>query len=436
LTAVVLRRFAAEAQASHDLVHVAPLGRAPGLKDTAMIDLLDPATFSAGHPAEVYARLRAHAPVYWNPEAGGGGFWALTRHREVTAVDRDFATFSSRPTTMIADPPPGEASPLGEAQMMLMMDPPRHTAFRKLIRAQFTRSVSESRIPWLQGLARRIVDAVIERGTCDFVADVAGEMPSLVIADLMGLPPEDGRELYRLTEAIHAAPQAAGELSAREALVRMFAYGLDLIARKRAHPAEDLASRLLAADVEGRKLTDPEFLLYFLLLVDAGGDTTRNLLGGGMLALCRNPAQLAWLLADLPGRLPGAREELLRYLSPVIYMRRTASRATSIDGVAIAAGDKVVMYFGAANRDPDRFTAPDELDLARVGDAHIAFGGGPHVCLGQHLARLEIDAVLFETLRRMRDIEIVEDPDWLVSTFISGPRALKIRFRPGAPARF
>jgi cytochrome P450 len=400
-----------------------------------MIDLLDPATFSAGHPAEVYAHLRAHAPVYLNPEPGGRGFWALTRYQDVCAVDRDFDAFSSEPTIMIVDPPPGAAGPLGDAQMMLMMDPPRHTAFRKLIRARFTRDAAQSRSAWLGRLARRIVDAVIERGTCDFVADVAGEMPSLVIAELMGLPAEDGRELYKLTEAIHAAPEAGAPLSGAEALERMFAYGMDLIARKRAHPADDLSTRLLAAEVEGRRLTDPEFLLYFLLLVDAGGDTTRNLLAGGLLALCRNPAQMSWLLADLPGRLASAREELLRYVSPVIYMRRTATRPATIAGVSIAPGDKVVMYFGAANRDPDRFAEPDRLDLARPAEGHVAFGGGPHVCLGQHLARLETDAVLVEALSRMKDIEVLEEPEWLASTFISGPRSLPIRFRPDAPSQ-
>jgi cytochrome P450 len=399
-----------------------------------MIDLLDPATFSAGHPADIYARLRADAPVYRNPEAGGRGFWAITRYQDVRAVDRDFQTFSSQPTIMIADPAPGAGGPLGGAQMMLMMDPPRHTAFRKLIRGQFASGASTSRMPWLRRLARNIVDAVIETGSCDFVADVAGEMPSLVIAELMGLPPDDGRELYALTEAIHAAPGSHGPVSGEEALGRMFAYGVELIARKRARPADDLSSRLLAAEVEGRKLTDPEFLLYFLLLVDAGGDTTRNLLAGGLLALCRHPEELAWLLADLPGRLAGAREELLRYVSPVIYMRRTATRQAQIADVSIAEGDKVVMYFGAANRDPAQFAEPERLRLARAGGDHIAFGGGPHVCLGQHLARLEIDAVLFEALSRMKGIEVVEEPQWLASTFISGPRSLRIRFEPSARA--
>jgi cytochrome P450 len=396
------------------------------------IDLLDPATFAAGHPAELYARLRREAPVFRNPERGGPGFWALTRYADVFAVDHDFQTFSSEPTIMIADPGASGGGTLGEAKMMLMMDPPHHTAFRKLIRGEFTRPAASGKGPRLQALARQIVDEVIEAGTCDFVADVAGEMPSYVIAELMGMPLDDGRELYRLTETIHSAPETLPEGAIPKAVMAMFAYASELIARKRARPADDLATRLLEAEVEGRRLTDPEFLLFFLLLIDAGGDTTRNLLSSGLVALNDNPEQLAWLRSDLEARLPSAREELLRWTSPVIYMRRTATRDTAIGETAIAAGDKVVMYFGAANRDPDRFADPERLDLSRTPNDHIAFGGGPHVCLGQHLARIEIDAVLREVLTRMEEIEILAPPEWLASTFISGPRSLPIRFRPAA----
>ena len=392
-------------------------------------DLLDPQTFAAGHPVELYKRLRAEAPVYRNAEPDGPGFWALTRYDDVYAVDHDFQAFSSEPTIMISDGDVGTA--FGDAKMMLMMDPPDHTAFRKLIRAEFTRPAAAAKQTRLQVLARQIVNAVIERGECDMVADIAGEMPSYVIAELMGLPLDDGRELYALTEIIHSAPETLPPNAARDAVFKMFGYASEVIKQKRAHPADDLASRLLHAEVDGRRLTDNEFLLFFLLLVDAGGDTTRNLLSSGLWALHQNPAQRAWLMADLPGRLASAREELLRYASPVIYMRRTATRDTRIGDTAIAAGDKVVMYFGAANRDPAKFDNPDALDLARTPNEHVAFGGGPHVCLGQHLARLEIDAILTEVLTRMPDVDIPAPPTWLASTFISGPKAMPIRFKPG-----
>jgi cytochrome P450 len=395
-------------------------------------DLLDPATFAAGYPVELYRRLRAAAPVYRNPEPHGCGFWALTRYADVFAVDHDFQNFSSSPTIMIDDPLGDGDGMIGDAKMMLMMDPPHHTAFRKLIRAEFTRPAAAQKGLRLHELARQIVNAVIEKGECDFVAEVAGEMPSYVIAELMGLPLDDGRELYKLTEIIHSAPETLPPGAGREAVMKMFGYGSGVIAEKRARPADDLATRLLEAEVEGRRLTDPEFLLFFLLLIDAGGDTTRNLLSTGLLALQEYPDERAWLMADLPGRLANAREELLRYASPVIYMRRTATRDTSIGGTKIAQGDKVVMYFGAANRDPDKFDDPDALDLAREPNEHIAFGGGPHVCLGQHLARLEIDAILTEVLTRMEDLEIVSPPEWLASTFISGPKTMDVKFRAGA----
>ena len=174
-----------------------------------------------------------------------------------------------------------------------------------------------------------------------------------------------------------------------------------------------------------------EFLLFFLLLVDAGGDTTRNLLSAGLLALMEHPDQLAWLKADLDARLPAAREELLRWTSPVIYMRRTARRDVSLGGRPVAAGDKVVMYFGAANRDPAKFDDPEVLDLARQPNEHIAFGTGPHGCLGQHIARIEIDAMLHEVLTRMDGFELAAPSVWLASNFIAGPKSMPLRFTPG-----
>jgi len=392
------------------------------------IDLLSPASFAGGQPHGQYDWLRGHAPVHWHEEPEGKGFWAVTRHADVWAVDRDFQTYSSEPTIMISDPL-ADAGGFGPYKMMLMMDPPEHTGFRKLIRSEFTEPAARLRGERIQQLAKQIVDAVIEKGECDFVDQVAGEMPSFVIAELMGLPLEDGRELYKLTEIIHTAPEALPPGAGGAAVMKMFEYGGRVIAEKRARPGDDLASKLLACEVDGRKLEDMEFLLFFLLLVDAGGDTTRNLLSGGLLALMENPDQYAWLMADLEGRLPTAREELLRWTSPVIYMRRTAKHDAELGGQKIRAGDKVVMYFGAANRDPDVFDRPDVLDLSRAENPHIAFGTGPHGCLGQHIARIEIDAMLREVLTRMRSFELAAPVEWLPSNFISGPKAMPLRFR-------
>jgi cytochrome P450 len=393
------------------------------------IDLLSPKGFSAGHPWAQYRWLRENQPVFWHEEPNGKGFWAVTRYKDVWEVDRDFQTYSSEPTIMIQDPAAEQALGFGGYKMMLMMDPPQHTAYRKLIRNEFTQSVSAERLPRMNALARQIVDEVIERGECDFVSQVAGEMPSYVIAELLGMPLDDGRDLYKLTEAIHTAPEAQEANAAGMAVFKMFEYGRKVIEEKRARPKDDLATKLLQAEVDGKKLDDIEFLLFFLLLVDAGGDTTRNLLSAGLIALFDNPDQLAWLKAGLDARLPSAREELLRYTSPVIYMRRTAKRDAVLGGQQIKQGDKVVMYFGSANRDPERFTDPDKLDLSRSPNEHIAFGTGPHGCLGQHIARIEIDAVLHEVLTRMEGLKIARAAEWLPSNFISGPKHLPVTFQ-------
>jgi cytochrome P450 len=395
------------------------------------IDLLSPSSFAAGQPHDQYRWLREHAPVYWHEEPAGRGFWAVTRYEDVWSVDRDFQTYSSEPTIMITDPL-SEVGGFGPYKMMLMMDPPEHAGFRKLIRSEFTLPSAKLRGERIAALARQIVDAVVKKGECDFVADVAGEMPSFVIAELMGLPLDDGRELYKLTEIIHTSPEAQAPGAGGQAVSKMFEYATGVIAEKRARPADDLASKLLAAEVDGRRLDDMEFLLFFLLLVDAGGDTTRNLLAGGLLALMEEPQKLAWLTADVDARLPAAREELLRWTTPVIYMRRTAKKDAELNGAEIKAGDKVVMYFGSANRDPAHFEKPDALDLSRPIESHLAFGAGPHVCLGQHIARIEIDAMFREVLTRLTDFQLAGEVEWLPSNFISGPKSMPLRFREAA----
>jgi cytochrome P450 len=394
------------------------------------IDLLNPQSFANGHPLEQYAWLRDNAPVYWHEEPDGPGFWAITRYQDVADVGRDPATFSSEPTIMIPDPTQGSGMSFGDHKMMLMMDPPGHTQFRKIISREFTQGPAAALRPRIEQLSRQIVDKVIEQGECDFVAAVAGELPSYVIADLMGIPLDDGRKLYQLTEILHSAPEAVPPGAQAEAIMKMFQYAQGVYDEKLANRGPDLASQIVHAEVDGKRLDAVDFQLFFLLLIDAGGDTTRNLVAGGLHALLQEPDVLAELRAD-PTLIPGAREELLRWVTPVIYMRRTATRDTEIAGQKIRAGDKVVRYFAAANRDPRRFDRADVLDIRRTPNPHIAFGAGTHVCLGQHIARVEIDCMLAEVLARLHDIELAAPPEWLASNFISGIRHMPIRFRPG-----
>jgi len=398
------------------------------------IDLLSAASFARGHPHAQYEWLRDNAPVYWHEEPNGPGFWVLSRHEDVAAVGRDPASFSSEPTIMISDPAPGTALSFGDHKMMLMMDPPAHTRYRKIISRSFTQGPAAALQPRVESLSRQIIDEVIEAGECDFVPAVAGELPSYVIAELLGIPLEDGRKLYDLTEVIHSAPETLPEGAQVQAVMQMFEYAQQVYAAKRSSPGDDLASQIIHAEVDGKRLDTIDFQLFFLLLIDAGGDTTRNLVAGGLYALVEHPEILTELRKDL-SLIPGAREELLRWVSPVIYMRRTATVDTRIAGQKIRAGDKVVRYFGAANWDPAVFEKPGQLSIRRASNPHIAFGAGAHVCLGQHIARVEIDAMLKEVLTRLHEIELTEAPEWLASNFISGIRRMPIRFRPGPRAK-
>ncbi|HEY2812072.1 MAG TPA: cytochrome P450 [Acidimicrobiales bacterium] len=399
------------------------LDRAPA------IALLAPASFAHGQPHDQFAWLRDHDPVHWHDEpAGGPGFWAVTRYRDVRGVGRDAATYSSKAGIMIPDNEGGIE--VGDHEMMISADPPVHTGLRKLVAPEFIPRAAKAMRPRIEALAGRIIDGVADRGECDLVDDIAGLMPSYVIADMLGIPLEDGVELYGLTEKIHAAPESQEAGAAMGAVLQMFNYAREVWERKRAQPSDDLATLIATATVDDGELDLIDFNLFFLLLIDAGGDTTRNLVAGGMDALFTHPEQLNWLRDDLDNRLACAVEELLRWISPVVYMRRTARRDTTLDGVPIAEGDKVVMYYGSANRDPDAFgPTAATLDLARSPNEHVAFGGGgPHFCLGAHIARIEIHALLRELLTRLDSVQPAGETAWLPSTFISGPKHLPITF--------
>jgi len=396
------------------------------------VDLLDAAAFDGGQPHETFAWLRDNDPVRWHPEPGGPGFWAVTRYEDVKLVGRDPATFSSAEGIMIPDAAGVTGQGDGGPRMMLSMDPPDHTHYRRLAVPEFLPKAVKGMVPRVASLAAQIVDGVIERGECDLVTDVAGLTPSYVIAEMLGLPLADGVALYDLTETIHSTPDPENPAAGMMAVIEMLQYAHGVWVDRRAHPRDDLATKLAHASVDGEPLSEVDFGMYFLLLVDAGGDTTRNLVATGMLALLENPDQLDLVRGDLDGRLNTAIEELLRWVSPVVYMRRTATRLARLRDKDIAAGDKVVMYYGAANRDPRAFTDPDVLDITRWPNEHVAFGGGgPHFCLGAHLGRSEINATLREILTRLDGLRIAQQPEWLPSTFISGVKHLPVEFAPG-----
>lgn len=410
-------------------------GTAPdtGPIDGTRIDLISPESFRDGHPWQQYAWLRANAPVHRHPEAGTDGFWAVTKLEDVRTISRQPRLYSSAAKgPMVGDPPEELLAP--NRQMMLFMDPPDHDRFKLLVSRGFTPKNAQLLSGRIAELSAEIVDDVIERGECDLVADVAGRLPSGLIAELLGIPRTDGERLYELTEIMHTTDDSVHPQEERMmAVLEMLTYANEVVVRKRAEPGDDIATALVHAEIDGDRLTDGELQFFFLLLVNAGGDTTRNLVAAGMQLLFDHPDERARLTADLDGLLPSAVEEMLRYTSPVANFQRTVMEDTTLRGVDLKAGERVVMFYGAANRDEDVFAEADTFDIGRTPNPHVAFGaGGPHLCLGLHVARIEIAAMFRELLTRIPDLAPAGPPERLASSFIAGVKRMPVEFTPSA----
>ncbi len=394
------------------------------------INLISPETFAAtGHPWEQYAWLRKNAPVYWHDEPNGPGFWAITKYEDVRTISRLPKVFSSYETSvMLPDPDP--MGLYAQRLMMLNMDPPQHDRFKLLVSRGFTPKNAPLLRPKIEELARDIVDAVLAKGECDFVSEIAGRLPSGLIAELMGMPRVDGERLYDLTEIMHTNDDAIAPPEIKmNAVGEMLGYAQSVADLKRQNPGDDLATILVNAEIDGDHLTDEEFQWFFLLLVNAGGDTTRNLLAAGLQLLLDHPDQRTKLMGDLDGLLGSAVEEMLRYCSPVTHFKRTAMQDTVVGGQSIKAGERVVMFYGSANRDEDIFENADTFDVARHPNPHVAFGaGGPHLCLGMHVARVELAVMFRELLTRMPHIEAGGPIERMHSSFIAGVHRMPIKY--------
>jgi cytochrome P450 len=394
------------------------------------INLIDPEYFAQhGHPWEQYEWLRANAPVFWHDEPEGPGFWAITKYDDIRAISRTPKIFSSYETgVMLPDPDP--MGLYAQRLMMLNMDPPQHDRFKLLVSRGFTPKNAPLLRPRIEELAREILDAAMQKGSCDFVSEIAGRLPSGLIAELMGMPREDGERLYDLTEIMHTNDDAVAPPEVKMAAVgEMLMYGQSVADKKRKTPGDDLSTILVNAEVDGDRLTDEEFQWFFLLLVNAGGDTTRNLLAAGLQLLFDHPDQRAKLMSDTDGHLATAIEEMLRFSSPVSHFKRTVMEDTTIRGQAIKAGDRVVMFYGSANRDEDVFVNPNTFDITRDPNPHVAFGaGGPHLCLGMHVARVELAVMFKELLSRMPLVQPDGAIERMHSSFIAGIHSMPVKY--------
>ncbi len=401
------------------------------------VNLVDLERFQRSVPHEMFAVLRREAPVFWQDEPGGPGYWAITKYEDVKAISRNPGLFSSaRRGALVREP---DAHMLEVTRkIMLNMDPPQHRQYRNLVNKAFTPRMINALHHRIQELVGEIIDGVIERGTCDFVEDVAAQLPMLAICEMMGVPAEDRTRIYNLGNQMigfddpELQPDGSlvnEEQKNDEAFGEMFMYATKLRDRALAEPRDDLATGLVHAELDGEKLSEEEFQFFFLLLLVAGNETTRTVTSNGMLTLLDHPDQLAELRRE-QDLLPSAVEEILRFAPAVHCFRRQTMAATEIRGQAIAENAKVVVWYPSANRDEEIFDDAQTFDIHRKAD-HLAFGVGEHFCLGANLARMELQEIFRGITQRMHDIELVAPPRRLRSNFINGVKEAQIRFRTG-----
>jgi cholest-4-en-3-one 26-monooxygenase len=397
------------------------------------VDLYDPDTFVPGVPHEYFALLRREAPVFQHPYPYGGHFWCVTRHEDLVAVNRDNSTYSSWQRTALIDTPPEDGLEMAR-MLMLNMDPPDHTQLRKIVNKGFTPKMIRSLMEHLRSEAKEIVERARDKGEVDFVEEVAAELPLIAIAEFLGVPVEDRKVIFDLSNRLvgNADPEyGLTEAMAQDAATEMFGYAQELAAHKRQHPGDDIASTLLQAEVDGDRLSDMDFNVFFMLLSVAGNETTRNAISHGMLALLEHPDQRQDLI-EHPDILESAVEEILRWASPVMQFKRTTTKPVRVGDVELGEDESIVFWHISANRDEAVFADPYTFDLRRAPNAHtsshIAFGGGgPHFCLGAQLARLEIRMLFEELATRYPRIEALGEPDRLRSNFIGGIKHLPVR---------
>ena len=392
-------------------------------------------TFIDGQPFDLFKRLRQEAPIYWHEESLDfePGFWALTKHEDIVKVSKDPMTFSSAVgghLMSMGDPavvdPAAVAAIVGN---MIGMDPPDHQIYRKMVAPSFTPKAIKALEVDMRAKIRELLENVEDKGEFNFVTEISEQLPLWVLCEMMGIPESERpkiRDLVNnLTDAsIQQDPNNSFQIWVN--YMELFKMGRDMIEERRRNPTDDLMSVVANTKVEGGELP-PELLDgFFLLMVIAGNETTRNTLTGGLMALTENPEEREKLLKD-PSLISNATDEMLRWVTSVIYFRRTATKDTNIRGQDIKAGDKVVMWYGSANRDEDVFTDGDLFKVDRVNaKKHLAFGAGEHLCLGNRLGHMQIRILFEEILSRYPNIHSTSDPVRIPSNFLAGISELKV----------
>ncbi len=399
--------------------------------------------FAERLPHETFAFLRREAPVHWYPWRHGRGFWCVTKHADVVAVSRDTKTFSSAWGANLEDL---DEEMLAARRSMLETDPPRHTRLRALVGPPFTPRAVRAYEVALRELTRVILDSALALAEFDFIEEIAKELPIRVLARLLGVPESDTDALIRWGDRMIANtdPDFADVLydspeSERYRLVpfrspaalELFEYGHRIAAKRRAEPKDDLVSKLVHSEIDGERLSEREFDMMFLLLVVAGNETTRQAIAHGMHALIEHPEEWARLRTDGELAWKAGADEILRWSTPVLHFRRTATADVELRGERIRAGDKVVVWYLSANFDEEVFDDPFRFDVGRTPNRHITFGGGgPHYCLGAHLAKLEVQVLFDELLPRVADVELTGPVERMRTNFTNALKRMPVRISP------
>jgi cytochrome P450 len=410
---------------------------------TQAVDLSDGRTFAGGFPHPHFTWARAKAPIYWHEPTDqspqGEGFWVITRHEDCMAVITDPETFSSDKGGSRTDGGTGLQDDRQAGAMLIWMDDPKHKRFRSLVNKGFSARAILALETELRRRAVALVEALPENEPFDFVARFSRDLPLQAICLLLGVPQGERAQLAEWVDAGVAEP--SGEIIAREYALKLRDYGLELIARKRANPADDILSTIIRARLEpgedgheGGQLTDRELVNFFMLLFPAGAETTRSAIGGGLRAMMDNPDQMQRMRVADTLQMRLALEEIVRWTTPSIFKRRTATRDVGYKGHQIKEGEKVTYWEMSANRDDAVFAEPFRFDLARTPNLHLGFGFGTHVCLGASLARMEMRVAFQELLTRVETFAPEGPIDWMPSNRLLGIRRMPISVRKRAPS--